>query len=84
VIGASQFRAAPVAAGSLPVGNGGIHASRTKRASGDVNELFMAWQEFTVSPAGLEARLYVSRMADATVASHRVSCDRKKLRVALW
>jgi len=29
--------------------------------SGDANELFIAWQELTISPAGLEARLHVSQ-----------------------
>ena len=59
--GASQSRAAPVAAGTLPAVEGGILATRTGVVSGDANELFIAWQELTVSPAGLEARLYVSQ-----------------------
>ena len=59
--GASQFLAPAVAAGILPAVEGGILATRTGVVSGDANELFIAWQELTVSPAGLEARLYVSQ-----------------------
>ena len=80
--GASQFRALPVAAGILPAGESGIHAPGPGVAGGGANESFIAWQEFTVSPPDWKPGFTSARMADATVASDCVSCDRKKLRRA--
>jgi len=71
--GASPFLAATVAAGSLPAVEGGIHATRPWREQRRCELIYYHLADARLFRPGWKPGSTSSRMADATVTSHRTS-----------